>query len=411
LPLEVVGSGASLMFLLSFALTNAAMILIRVNEPDLPRAYRAPLFPLLPILGIACNLGLAIYQFTFQPMAWYVGLAWVAVGAVVYLAYATRAGDEEEKLPVKILHEERLVPKEYKVLIPLANEEQARMLGILGSAIAKEHDGEVLALHVVRVPVQLSISNGRMFLREGKPIMETAIQQAREIDVPVHTMIRLDRHIGRAIVHTARERHVDLMILGWPGHTQSPHRAFGSVIDLVAVNPPCDLVVVRFRKRKEPRRILVPTAGGANTHLAISLALDQARRFAERAGVLPVITLLHACIPADACPEVRARSFELLRNLASGYDYPMEIEVKPADDVVDGIVEASANHDLVIIGATDERLFDQVLFGTIPERVALRAPTTVMMVKRYRGPVRSWIRRTFSWLFALGERQRARQRR
>jgi hypothetical protein len=63
---------------------------------------------------------------------------------------------------------------------------------------------------------------------------------------------------------------------------------------------------------------------------------------------------------------------------------------------------------LVVIGATAERLFDQVLFGTIPEKVALRAPVTVMMVKGYKGPVRSWIRRTFSRLFSVGERRRAR---
>jgi len=408
LPLEVVGSGASLMFLLSFALTNAAMIVIRVKEPDLKRGYRAPFFPILPILGIISNLGLAIYQFTFQPMAWYVGLGWVAIGAVVYLAYTTQAGREEERLPVKILHEERLVPKDYQVLIPLSDQEQARMLSILGSVIAKEHDGELLALHVVQVPVQLSLSDGRMFLKEGKPLMETAIRHAREVGVPVHTMIRLDRHIDRAILDTARERKVDLMILGWPGHTPSPRRAFGSVIDLVAANPPCDLAVVRFRKRQEPRHILVPTAGGANTHLAISLAIDQARRFAARAGEPPVVTLLHICIPADARPEVRAKGFELLRSLAAGYDYPLEVKVVPADDIVTGIVEESANHDLVVIGATNERLFDQVALGTIPERVAQRTSVTVMMVKRYQGPVRQWLRRTFSWLWAiLGERRRA----
>ncbi len=410
LPLEVVGSGASLMFLLSFAMTNAAMILIRVREPDLPRRYKAPLFPILPVLGIASNLGLAIYQFTFQPVAWYVALAWIALGAVVFVAYSMHAGEEEPGLPVKILHEERLVPKDYQVLIPLANEDQARMLGILGAAIAKEHDGEVLALHVVRVPVQLSISNGRMFLREGKPILEEAIQEAKEVDVPVHTMIRLDRHINRAILETARERRVDLMLLGWPGHTASPHRAFGSVIDLVAENPPCDLAVVRFRKRREPRRILVPTSGGANSKLAMGLAVDQARRFSERSGESSVVTLLYVCVPAEACPEVLARGYELLRNLASGYDYPFEVKVLPADDVVGGIIDESYRHDLVVIGATAERLFDQVLFGTIPERVALRAPVTVMMVKGYKGPVRSWIRRNLSWLFALGERQRARRR-
>jgi nucleotide-binding universal stress UspA family protein len=396
------------MFLLTFALTNAAMILIRIKEPDLPRSFRAPLFPLLPLVGIITNLGLAIYLFTFQPMAWYAGLVWVLLGGVVYLAYTVRASEQEERLPVKILHEERLVPKEYNVLIPLANTKQAKMLGILGAAIAKEHDGEVLALHVVRVPVQLSMSNGRMFLREGKPILEEAIRQAREIDVPVHTMIRLDRHVGRAIMDTARKHRVDLMIMGWPGETESPHRAFGSVIDLVALNPPCDLAVVRFRKRQEPRRILVPTSGGANTDLAISLALDQARRFAARTGESPVVTLHYVCAPAAASPEVLARGFELLHNLASAYDYPLEVKVTAADDVVDGIVGEAGHHNLVVIGATGGRLFDQVLFGTIPERVALRAPVTVVMVKGYKGPVRSWIGRSFSRFLALGERRRAR---
>jgi nucleotide-binding universal stress UspA family protein len=282
------------------------------------------------------------------------------------------------------------------------------MLGILGAAIAKEHDGEVLALHVVRVPVQLSMTDGRMFLREGKPILEEAIRQAKEVDVPVHTMIRLDRHINRAILETARERRVDLMILGWPGYTGSPHRAFGSVIDLIAIDPPCDLAVVRFRRRQEPRRILVPTSGGLNTRLAIGLALDQARRFAARSGEMPIVTLLYICGPQDASPEAQASGYELLRSLASAYDYPLKVKVSLAADVVTGVVDESAHHDLIVIGATAERLFDQVLFGTIPERVAHRAPVTVMMVKGYRGPVRTWIRRTFSWLFALGERSRAR---
>jgi amino acid transporter/nucleotide-binding universal stress UspA family protein len=409
LPVEVVGSGASLMFLLSFAMTNAAMILIRIREPGLERGYKAPLFPLLPILGIVFNLGLAVYQFTFQPMAWYVGLAWIVVGIVVYLAYTTRAGVTEAELPPQILHEERLIPKDYKVLIPVASEEQAHKLGILGSAIAKVHDGEVMALHVVRVPVQLSISNGRMFLKEGRPILEAVIQEAKALDVPVHTIIRLDRHIGRAIMDIARNQRANLMILGWPGYTDSPHQAFGSVIDLIAINPPCDLAVVLFRKRRDPRRILVPTSGGPNANLTISLAVDQARSFAERTGEAPVITLLNICAPAGVSPEVHARAYELLHNLGSAYDYPFEVKVIPDNDVVGGIVNESANHDLIVIGATNEGVFDQVLFGTIPERVAIGAPVTVIMVKSYRGLVRSWIRRNFSWLFGFGERRRAKK--
>ena len=154
---------------------------------------------------------------------------------------------------------------------------------------------------------------------------------------------------------------------------------------------------------------MVPTSGGANTRLAINLAIDQARSYADRTGEAPVITLLYVCMPADACPEVRAKGFELLHNLSAGFEYSMDVKVLPADDVVDGIISESAKHDLVVIGATDERLFDQIVVGTIPEKVALGAPVTVMMAKRYRGPVRTWLRRTFSPLFALGERRRARR--
>lgn len=200
------------------------------------------------------------------------------------------------------------------------------------------------------------------------------------------------------------------MILGWPGHTGSPQHAFGSIIDLAAKDPPCDLAVVRFRQRQEPSRILVPTAGGANTRLAIRLALDQARAFAARSGEASRVTLLYVCVPSTSGPDAQARGYELLRSLSSAYEEELEVEVLVADDVVEGIVSEAHNHDLVVIGATEEGLFEQVLFGTIPERVTQRAPVTVMMVKRYRGPLRSWLRQSFSWLFALGERLRARQK-
>ncbi|MFC7197854.1 hypothetical protein ACFQL4_29740 [Halosimplex aquaticum] len=46
------------------------------------------------------------------------------------------------------------------------------------------------------------------------------------------------------------------------------------------------------------------------------------------------------------------------------------------------LVEASADHDLTIIGATREGAFQRFLFGTIPETVAMRASNTVIMAKR-----------------------------
>ncbi len=392
LPIEVVGSGASLLFLLSFVLVNLSVIWIRRNEPTL-KGFKTPLFPLLPILGVVSNLALAIYQFTFQPMAWYISLGWIGAGLVIYFTYTARLETAEVPPETLIVHEEVLAVKEYSVLLPVAHERQAHRLAILGAAIAREKDGEVLALHVVRLPVQLSLSEARHFLAQGKPLMEAVIQEARAFDVPVHTMIRVGRHIASAILDTARGRDSNLIILGWPGYTQSHNVAFGNIIDLLAKNPPCDIAVVRFRRREVPHRILIPTAGGLHTRLAIELAIAQARQYERQyPGRLPTITLLYVT-PADTNSGAMVRGYELLRSLAAGFDYPLEALVVTAPDVVSGILREAEEHNLVMIGATEERLFEQRLFGSISERVARECSKTVIMVKQYRGPVRSWLRR------------------
>ncbi len=392
LPIEVVGSGASLLFLLSFVLVNLSLIWIRRNEPEL-KGFKTPLFPLLPILGVVSNLALAIYQFTFQPMAWYVSLGWIGVGLLIYYTYTTRVEAAEAPSEALIVHEEVLAVKQYSVLLPVANERQAHRLAILGAAIAREKDGEVLALHVVRLPVQLSLGEARHFLAQGRPVMEAVIQEARAFDVPVHTMIRVGRHIGSAILDTARGRDSNLIILGWPGYTQSRDVAFGNVIDLLAKNPPCDIAVIRFRRREAPHHILIPTAGGLHTRLAIDLAIAQARQYGRQyPGRRPTITLLYVA-PLNANSGAMAGGYDLLRSLAAGIDYPLEALVVTAPDVVTGILREAEEHNLVIMGATEERLFEQRLFGSIPYRVASESSKTVIMVKQYRGPVRSWLRR------------------
>jgi amino acid transporter/nucleotide-binding universal stress UspA family protein len=392
LPIEVVGSAASLLFLLSFVLVNLSMIRIRRNEPEL-KGFKVPLVPLLPILGVVSNLGLAIFQFTFQPMAWYISLGWIAVGLVIHYVYTSREEVAEVPPETLIVHEEVLAVKEYSVLLPVANERQAHQLTILGSAIAKEKDGEVLALHVVRVPVQLSLTESRHFLAQGKPLMEAAIQEARTFEVPVHTMIRVGRQVGSAILDTARERNTNLIILGWPGYTQSRNVAFGNIIDLLAKNPPCDIAVVRFRQREAPQRILIPTSGGLHAQLAVELAIAQARQYeSQYPGRQPTVTLLYVT-PEDANSGAMAGGYELLRSLAAGFDYPLEVLVVTAPDVGTGILREAEEHNLVVMGATEERLFEQRLFGSISERIARECSKTVVMVKRYEGPVVSWLRR------------------
>ncbi|MFQ5737688.1 MAG: universal stress protein [Acidobacteriota bacterium] len=56
---------------------------------------------------------------------------------------------------------------------------------------------------------------------------------------------------------------------------------------------------------------------------------------------------------------------------------------------------ASRDFDLVVIGAAKEPFFRKMLFGEIPERVARYSPTSVLVVKRYEGLVKSLLKKTF----------------
>ena len=73
------------MFLLTFTLVNLSLIALRRKFPELKGGFRVPLYPATPIVAIGLNMFLAIYQFKFDPRAWYIAVAWIIVGLFIYL--------------------------------------------------------------------------------------------------------------------------------------------------------------------------------------------------------------------------------------------------------------------------------------------------------------------------------------
>jgi len=69
LPLEIIGISSSLLFLMTFALVNVALIMYRRRSPSPRTPFRVPFFPLTPILGVLTCAGLAVYQLVNNPLA------------------------------------------------------------------------------------------------------------------------------------------------------------------------------------------------------------------------------------------------------------------------------------------------------------------------------------------------------
>lgn len=71
----------------AFAVVNVGVIVLRKRRPDLPRGFKTPLFPLLPVAGI---LLIVVIVAGLDPITWLVFAAWMAVGLAFYFGYSRR---------------------------------------------------------------------------------------------------------------------------------------------------------------------------------------------------------------------------------------------------------------------------------------------------------------------------------
>jgi APA family basic amino acid/polyamine antiporter len=73
--------------LFAFVVVSLGVIILRRTRPDLPRAFRAPLVPWLPILSVLACLYLML---NLPVQTWLRFLVWMAIGIVLYFAYGYR---------------------------------------------------------------------------------------------------------------------------------------------------------------------------------------------------------------------------------------------------------------------------------------------------------------------------------
>lgn len=73
--------------LFAFVLVSAGVIVLRRTRPDLPRGFRVPWVPVLPIAAILACLWLML---NLTGLTWIRFLLWMVIGVVVYAAYGRR---------------------------------------------------------------------------------------------------------------------------------------------------------------------------------------------------------------------------------------------------------------------------------------------------------------------------------
>jgi len=278
---------ASILYLILFALVDAALVVIHRRDKEARRGFRVPLVPLLPAIGIVANLALAGSLWAFPAfgsemlapgrMAWYVVIVWITAGMFYHFFAGGKelvsSGEDAGKADLSdILATERkeIDLQRYRVFLPLREFTDLSLVRF-GAQIAKNHGGELSLLNVVEIPRNLPPKAIKFsFVNERIKELQRLTKMAGKEGVDARASVKIGHKVYEIIVDTLSEEDVNLLVLGWRGGRGTQGRILGSNIDYLIETAPCDVVVFKTAGFGEKLQRIMALAGPSFTLEGIS---------------------------------------------------------------------------------------------------------------------------------------------
>ncbi len=388
---------ASFSFLVTYGLVHVAVVVFRRADPDeYDPDFEMPslLYPVVPALGVVMT-GVIISQ--MEPRVRLVGTGIVLLGIVWHLGYARNRGVEEglfeeafgdlgRNVRAKLSGERPVTSSDtpYRVVVGVANPETQQGLLRLAAATARAHadDGtpELVAVNVIETDTTAKRNVASDRLDNQRALLETARELATEMNVTLRTSAVVAEDAGDALVDVIREESADQALVGWRGRHEREDRVFGSTLDTVVTQGPCDVSLVTI----EDEAIGTPVAlAGSGPHAPVA-----ARRAADFATVSDSTAILLNVQRSSPEGENNTNHVkqgrETIQSVAErGGLNPGEYEsvVVVATDVTSAIMQAVGDYDTVCVGLSEGSDPSQVVFGSIAERISRETPGNVGIVR------------------------------
>ncbi|QDL08761.1 chloride channel protein [Brasilonema octagenarum UFV-E1] len=264
-----------------------------------------------------------------------------------------------------------------RLLVPLSHPGTAQTLLEMALAIAKERNYELECLQVILVPRGCNPAQTPVQTTDSHHLLNQALQLGQEKQIPVHTQIRVADNIARAILETVRERHIDLVLMGWKGKTSTPGRVFSRVVDTVIRQATCDLVLVKLNGTIAFNRWLLSVAGGPNSRQALQLLPALASLSST-----PEIKVCQVFQPNGSTPDTKPleTSVRFLKRKVGAHVMATPVR---ADSVCEAVIECAEKDqsDVIVLGASREKLLQKAIKGNIPETISRKSHCTVILVR------------------------------
>ncbi len=260
---EVLGNLYSFGAMLSFTIAHAAVVALRIKDPDRERPYRMPwsvrirgvAIPMTAIIGGIGTAAAWVAVVALHSEARLVGIPWMIFGMAGYLLYRRRQGLSPRK-HYRIARPERppdFEELDYRIaLVPIFGDDvSATALGSAAKLIGE--DGVVYAIFVLPVPSQLSLEAGLEGEEaQGRSVLESARIQARRAGIKIHTGLIRTRNPGAALVEEAERVGSD--VIYWSTiHAPVGEQRIGPTAQYLLSKRPCRVIIEAQNRPARPR--------------------------------------------------------------------------------------------------------------------------------------------------------------
>ncbi len=271
----------------------------------------------------------------------------------------------------------------YRLLLPLSNLEEARLLLPLAEMIVTARQGQLLIVNVLRIPEGRSLSESAKQASKFREALGTLLHEMIGIPAQMKSLVRFDIELLEGVWELARQEDVNLVLLGWESD-YLPETALGRLEDPRMADPPCHIVAVRPSQNmlesnswREIKKILLPVRGGFHSTLTLRFANALARNTKAE------ITLLH--VYPEGAPEnetqYETEFSPVIKSLGS-----ITRSITAKGSITDAILKEARDHQILVMGAPNVPGESQTWSSRLLDPILQDFDATLVVVKEQRSP-------------------------
>ncbi|MBW4693039.1 MAG: cation:proton antiporter [Lyngbya sp. HA4199-MV5] len=283
------------------------------------------------------------------------------------------------------------VEPDYRILVPISNPAsqkgliQLALTIALGNAIeesSKALTSAIYPLSLIQLDEEYAFGStpaeAERLIAEREQRMTELVSSLEppQVRSVVHPIIRVATDVAQEAVRVAEADRADLILLGWHRPAFSRNRLGGRVGQILSTAR-TDVAVFVDRQQGKIQNLLVPYVSNSHNDLGLEIALRILVNSEE--STLTILSVAQSHQASDRTYEFRTLMEQLPASVRDRIHTPQVESSHP----IEAVVEASANADLTIAGASREWGLERQTLGFYADQLAVQCHSSLLITRRY----------------------------